>query len=483
MAMARKETSADNRTRFYIDGAWVEPSTDATLDVINPATEEAIGPVAMGSKEDVDRAVAAAAAAFGSYSRTSREERIELLEGIIDRYEARFDEVAATISEEMGAPVSLAHEYQAPLGLGQLTTTLDVLREFEFEEDHGSTRIFRESVGVCGLITPWNWPLNQIACKVAPALAAGCTMVLKPSEFSPFSAILFTEILDAAGVPAGVFNLVNGDGPTVGVALSSHPDIDMISFTGSTRAGVDVAQNAAPTVKRVAQELGGKSADIILDDADFQEAVGRNVERVCMNSGQSCIAPTRLLVPQSRMDEAAAIAKAVAEKVRVGDPEEAQTDMGPVVSGRQFERVQALIQAGIDEGARLETGGTGRPDGLELGYYVKPTVFSHVTNDMTIAQQEIFGPVVSIIGYADEDDAVRIANDTVYGLAGFISSSNPERARTLARRFRAGGVHLNDSFIDVGAPFGGYKRSGNGRESGRYGLEEFLEVKAVTGYN
>ena len=473
----------DHRTRFYINGDWVEPSTGETLDVVNPATETAIGSVAMGNKADVDRAVAAAVAAFDGYSRTSREERIDLLERIADRYRARIHDIAAVISEEMGAPVSLANEAQAPMGLAHLTTTLDVLREFEFEEDIDSTRIVREPVGVCGLITPWNWPINQIACKVAPALAAGCTMVLKPSEVAPFNAILFAEILDEAGVPAGVFNLVNGDGPTVGAALSSHPDIDMVSFTGSTRAGIEVAQNAAPTVKRVAQELGGKAANIILDDADLQETISRDVSQMCVNSGQSCLAPTRMLVPESRMDEAAAIAKTTAKKIKVGDPHAAETVIGPVVSKRQFDRIQDLIQAGIDEGAKLETGGTGRPEGLDVGYYVKPTVFSHVTNDMTIARQEIFGPVLSIIGYTDEDDAVRIANDTVYGLSGYISTDDPERARVVARRIRAGSVHLNGAFMDVKAPFGGYKQSGNGRESGRYGLEEFLEVKAIVGYS
>ena len=455
-----------NRTRFYINGEWVEPSTSETLDVINPATEKAIGPVAMGGKEDVDKAVAAAAAAFDSYSQTSREERVELLEKIIDQYKARTGDVAATISEEMGAPASLAHAAQVPLGLGHFMTTLSVLREFEFEEDIGSARVIREPLGVCGFITPWNWPMIQIACKVAPALAAGCTMVLKPSEVAPFNAILFTEILDAAGVPAGVFNLVNGDGPTVGVILSSHPGIDMVSFTGSTRAGIEVARNAAPTVKRVAQELGGKSANVILDDANFQEAIARDVFGLCINSGQSCLAPTRMLVPKSRMDEAAAFAKAAAEKLKVGDPNAADTTIGPVVSELQFNRIQTLIQAGIDEGAKLETGGTGRPDGLTVGYYVKPTVFSHVTNDMAIAQQEIFGPVLSLIGYADEDEAVQIANDTVYGLSGYISAGDPERARAVARRIRTGNVHLNGAPLDNRAPFGGYKQSGNGREGG-----------------
>lgn len=470
-----------NRSKFYINGEWVEPSTDHTLDVINPATERPIGPVAMGSQEDIDRAVAAARAAFDSYSRTSREERMELLESIIDRYEASKGEIAATISEEMGAPRKLAMNAQVPMGRAHLKTTLDVLRTFAFEEDIGSSQVIHEPAGVCGLITPWNWPMNQIACKVAPALAAGCTMVLKPSEIAPFNAILFGEILDAAGVPAGVFNLVNGDGPTAGTALSSHPGIDMVSFTGSTRAGIEVARNAAPTVKRVAQELGGKSANILLDDADFEEVIARDLSWVYMNSGQSCLAPTRMLVPESRMDEAAAIAKAEVEKVKVGDPGASDTTIGPVVSHKQYNRIQNLIQAGIDEGARLETGGTGRPDGLDTGYYVKPTMFSHVTNDMSIAQHEIFGPVLSLIGYTDEDDAVRIANDTVYGLSGFVSSGDVERARAVARRIRTGNVHINGAPNDFRAPFGGYKQSGNGREWGQFGLEEFLEKKAIMG--
>ena len=472
-----------NRTRFYVDGEWIESSTGNTLGVINPATEKVIGSVALGREQDVDKAVAAAKAAFDSYSQTSQEERIELLEKIIDCYKARMDDVAATISEEMGAPINLAHSMQAPMGLDHLATTLDVLREFKFEEDFGSSRVIREPVGVCGFITPWNWPINQITCKVASALAAGCTMILKPSEIAPFNAILFAEILDAAGVPAGVFNLVNGDGPTVGTALSSHPDIDMVSFTGSTRAGIEVARNAAPTVKRVAQELGGQSANILLDDADFREAIARDVSWLCTNSGQSCIAPSRMLVPESRMGEAAAIAKEAAERVKVGDPNAPDTAMGPVVSELQFNRVQDLIQAGIDGGAKLVTGGTGRPDGLDVGYYVKPTVFSHVDNNMQIAQQEIFGPVLSLIGYADEEDAVRIANDTMYGLSSYISSGDLEHARAVARRVRAGNVYLNGAPPDSKTPFGGYKRSGNGREWGRYGLEEFLEAKAVTGYS
>ncbi|MEO2033989.1 MAG: aldehyde dehydrogenase family protein, partial [Planctomycetaceae bacterium] len=339
-----------------------------------------------------------------------------------------------------------------------------------------------EPVGVCGFITPWNWPINQIACKVAPAIAAGCTMVLKPSEVAPLNAGIFTEILDKAGVPKGVFNLVNGDGPTVGVALSCHPDIDMMSFTGSTRAGIEVAKNAAPGVKRVAQELGGKSANIILDDADFQKAIARDMFGMCTNSGQSCNAPTRMLVPKARMDEAAAIAKAAAEKIKVGDPHADGTTIGPVVSEVQFNKIQGLIVKGIEEGAKLETGGAGRPDGMSTGYYVRPTVFSHVNNDMTIAREEIFGPVLSLIGYENDEEAINIANDTEYGLSGYISG-NSDRAKAMARRIRTGNVHLNGAPVDQQAPFGGYKKSGNGREWGRYGFEEFLETKAILGYN
>ena len=471
-----------HRTQFYINGEWVAPSNPNLLDVVNPATEAVIGQVALGDAEDVDRAVAAAVAAFDGYAGTSREERADLLSSIIAVYKARMADLAAVISEEMGAPMALANAAQAPAGLGHFLSTAKVLRDFPFEEDLGRSRVIREPAGVCGLITPWNWPINQIACKVAPALAAGCTMVLKPSEVAPFNATVFAEILDEAGVPAGVFNLVHGDGPTVGAALSAHPDVDMVSFTGSTRAGVEVARNAAPTVKRVAQELGGKSANIILDDADFASAISRDVFGLCTNSGQSCNAPTRMLVPEARMDEAAAIAKAAAQQVRVGDPKAADTTIGPVVSKVQFEKIQGFIEQGMEEGAKLECGGLGRPDGLNAGYFVRPTVFSHVDNDMTIAREEIFGPVLSLIGYRDDDDAVRIANDTSYGLSGYVSG-NTERARNVARRIRTGNVHLNGATVDNAAPFGGYKQSGNGREWGRYGFEEFLEVKAIMGYN
>jgi aldehyde dehydrogenase (NAD+) len=469
--------------QFYIDGKWVDPVGKDTLDVINPATEESIGRIAMGNAEDVNRAVAAAKQAFATFSQTSKEERIALLERIIAVYKKHVPDLASTISEEMGAPLKLAGAAQAPSGLGHFMTTLAVLKKFEFEEDIGSSRIIREPVGVCGFITPWNWPINQIACKVAPALAAGCTMVLKPSEVAPFNAIVFARIMDEAGVPPGVFNLINGDGPTVGATLSSHPDVDMMSFTGSTRAGIEVAKNAAATVKRVAQELGGKSANILLDDADFPQVVARDMFGMCMNSGQSCNAPTRMLVPKARMDEAAAIARAAAAQIKVGDPRGEDTVIGPVVSAVQFEKIQQLIQKGIDEGAKLEIGGVGRPEGLNRGFYVKPTVFSHVTNEMSIAREEIFGPVLALIGYEDEEDAIRIANDTVYGLSGYVSSGNPERAKAVARRLRTGNVHLNGAPVDNKAPFGGYKQSGNGREWGIFGLEEFLEVKAIMGYN
>ena len=472
-----------NRQKFYINGEWVAPSTTDTLDVINPATEQPIDKIAMGAQADVDAAVAAAKNAFESFSQTTREERVALMENIIAKYAARMDDVAATISEEMGAPAGLAKAAQAPSGIGHFMATLEVLKNYEFEEDIGTSHVIKEPAGVVGMITPWNWPINQIACKVAPAIAAGCTMVLKPSEVAPFNAIVFAEILDEAGVPPGVFNLINGDGLSVGAPLSSHPDVDMMSFTGSTRAGIEVARNAAPTVKRVAQELGGKSANIILDDADFAKSISRDVFGMCMNSGQSCNAPTRMLVPNARMDEAAAIAKAAAENVKVGDPNAEGTTIGPVVSEVQFDKIQNLIQKGIDEGARLQTGGTGRPDGLNAGYYIKPTVFSHVTNDMTIAQEEIFGPVLSLIGYEDDEDAVRIANDTLYGLSGYISSADPERAKKVARLIRTGNVHLNGAPVDNNAPFGGYKQSGNGREWGVHGFEEFLEVKAIMGYN
>lgn len=469
--------------QFYINGEWVDPSDPKYLDVINPATEESIGKIAMGNSTDVDKAVAAAKEAFESFSQTSKEERLALMGKIIEVYQSRYDEVAETISSEMGAPLWLSKAAQAATGAGHFGTFMEVLKNYNFDEDKGTTRLRKEPVGVCGLITPWNWPINQIACKVAPALAAGCTMVLKPSEVSPLNAILFAEILHEAGVPAGVFNLVNGDGLSVGEAMSSHADIDMMSFTGSTRAGVAVAKASADTVKRVSQELGGKSANIILDDADFNQSIAGGVTGCFMNSGQSCNAPTRMLVPSDRQEEAVAIAKATAEATVVGDPKEvAPGGIGPVVSEVQFNKIQALIEKGIEEGATLVAGGPGKPEGFNAGYYVKPTIFSDVSNDMTIAREEIFGPVLSILPYKNEDEAISIANDTEYGLSGYVSGSQ-EKAQKFAEKFRSGNVHVNGAGPDFNAPFGGYKKSGNGREWGDLGFEEFLEIKAILGYN
>ena len=472
-----------HRMQFYIDGAWVDPVTPKSRPVINPATEQPMYDIAMGSAADVDKAVAAARRAFDSFSQTSRDERIALLTRILEVYKSRMKDLGAAISDEMGAPLAFAEKFQVGAGLGHIVSTLDILKTYEFEEPLGSAMIVREPVGVVGMITPWNWPLNQITCKVAPALAAGCTMVLKPSEFTPTSALIFAEILHEAGVPKGVFNLINGLGQEVGAAMSSHPGIDMISFTGSTRAGIDVAQRAAPTVKRVSQELGGKSPNIILEDADMQKAVTGGVAHVFMNSGQSCNAPTRMLVPQSKMNEAIAIAKGVAEGTKAGDPRAADTKIGPVVSSIQWEKIQTLIKKGIEEGATLVSGGPGRPEGVERGYYVRPTVFANVTNDMSIAREEIFGPVISIMGFKDEDEAVKIANDTPYGLAGYVSAGSVERARKVARQIRAGNINLNGVPNERTAPFGGYKQSGNGREWGKFGLDEYLEVKAIAGFS
>jgi aldehyde dehydrogenase (NAD+) len=465
--------------KFYIDGEWVDPATPATLDVINPTTEEPFARISMGSAADVDKAVAAAKAAFESYSKTTVQERIELLGAILGEYAKRYDEIAAAISTEMGAPIWLSKAAQAATGQAHFATALEILKNFAWEEKKGAYLLRKEAVGVCGLITPWNWPINQISCKVAPALAAGCTMVLKPSEVAPVNAVILAEILDAAGVPNGVFNLVNGDGPGVGSVMSAHPDIHMMSFTGSTRAGILVAKAAADTVKRVAQELGGKSANIILEDADLQKAVAGGVSQVMTNSGQSCNAPTRMLVPKARHDEALQIAKAAADSVKPGDPFADGTVIGPVVSEVQFEKIQALIQKGIDEGATLVAGGTGRPDGLNAGYFVKPTIFGNVNNDMTIAREEIFGPVLTILPYDTEAQAIDIANDTPYGLSGYVQSGSVDHAVEVAAQIRTGNVHINGSGPDFGAPFGGYKQSGNGREWGVLGFEEFLETKAV----
>jgi aldehyde dehydrogenase (NAD+) len=468
--------------QFYIDGKWVDPTVVHDFAIINPANEEPIATISLGAATDVDRAVAAARRAFESYSETSVDQRLGLLRRIIEVYQSRMEEMAETISKEMGAPISLSRKAQAPAGLAHLLEIVKVLGQFKFEELKGSTLMRKEPIGVCGLITPWNWPMNQIVCKVAPALAAGCTMVLKPSEVAPLSAYLFAHILHEAAVPPGVFNLVNGDGPTVGAAISSHPDIAMVSFTGSTRAGIAVAVAAAPTVKRVTQELGGKSANIILDDADFGGAVQQGVQECFRNTGQSCNAPTRMLVPRSKMAEAVAAAKQAAEATSVGDPFKEGTSIGPLVSRSQYEKVQVLINKGIEEAATLVAGGPGRPKGFTKGYFVKPTVFADVRSDMTIAREEIFGPVLCIIPYENDEDALRIANDTPYGLSGFVTSGNRERAGRVAKRIRSGNVHINGARIDFGGCFGGYKQSGNGREWGQAGLEEFLELKAIFGY-
>jgi|SRR5262245_16122142 aldehyde dehydrogenase (NAD+) len=467
---------------FYIDGQWVKPKKPKELPVLNPATEEPIANISLGSLSDVDDAVAAARRAFPSFSETTREDRLALLGRIMSVYQQHYDEMAETISREMGAPIGLSKTAQAAAPMAHLATIMEVLKTYQFEKEHGTTLMRREPIGVCGFITPWNWPVNQIACKVLPALAAGCTMVLKPSEIAPLNAILWAQILHEAGVPPGVFNLVNGDGPTVGEAIAAHPGVDMVSFTGSTRAGVAVAIAAAPTVKRVTQELGGKSANIVLDDANLEKVVSGGVRSCFLNSGQSCNAPTRMLVSRTQHGAAVKIARATAESFRVGDPFGDSTMLGPVVSQPQFDKIQRLIQAGLDEGATAAIGGTGRPDGLSRGYYVKPTVFGGVRNDMTIAREEIFGPVLSILPYDREEEAVEIANDTLYGLSGYVSSGNPERARRVAKQLRSGNVHVNGAAPDFGACFGGYKQSGNGREWGEVGFEEFLELKAILGW-
>ncbi|NRO98503.1 aldehyde dehydrogenase family protein [Paraburkholderia sp. NMBU_R16] len=472
----------NNALKFYIDGEWVAPAGNARLPVIDPSTETPFAEIALGDARDVDRAVAAARRAFTTFSLTDPAERIALVRRILDAYLARYDEIADTISREIGAPRPFSHEWQAGLGRRHLEELLHTCEAFAWQRSKGTTLVRYEPVGVAALITPWNWPMNQIVCKVAPALVAGCTMVLKPSEVSPLNAVLFAEVLDAAGVPPGVFNLVQGDGPTVGAALCSHPGIDMVSFTGSTRAGVQIATLAAPSVKRVHQELGGKSANLLLDDVDFETAVTKGVNSCFSNSGQSCNAPTRMLVPAARHEEVLEIASRAAAAHRVGPADADGTTMGPVVSHVQFERIQRLIAAGIEEGAKLVTGGLGRPAGLERGYYVRPTLFADVRPDMTIAREEIFGPVLAILPYRDEEEAISIANDTPYGLAAYVQSRDIERARRVAFRMRAGSVYLNYPAWDPGAPFGGYKQSGNGREYGEWGLESFLEVKGVVGY-
>jgi len=469
--------------KHYINGEWVASTGNKMLDITNPATEQKSGEMILGRVADLDKAVAAAKKAFETFAFVSVEDRIEMLSNLIAEYKKRMPEMAAIITEEMGAPVKLANSAHAPSGLGHLMTALEVLKKFSFHEDRGPTRIVKEPIGVVGMITPWNWPINQITCKVAPAIATGCTMVLKPSEVAPYSCQLFTEMVDAAGIPAGVYNVVYGDGMTVGDAMSGHPDIDMMSVTGSTRMGAAVQANAAKTIKRVAQELGGKSANILLDDADFETAVTRETLAAMRNTGQTCTLLSRMLVPADRMDEAAAIAEKAAATVTVGDPNSEDTYMGPIAHKGQFGKVDELIQVGIDEGARLVSGGTGRPEGLDKGYFVKPTVFANVTPDMTIAREEVFGPVLSIIGYEDEEEAIRIANDSPYGLSGAVQSADPERARRVASKMRTGMVYINGAAGDLSAPFGGYKQSGNGREWGDHAFHDFLELKSVLGFN
>jgi aldehyde dehydrogenase (NAD+) len=467
--------------KYYINGEWVDSEASQQLDVINPATEEVAGHIIPGTAADVDKAVKAAAAAFPAWSTTTREERLAILDRIIEEFEKRVPELGAAITEEMGAPTWLAVGTQAGIGVNHFKKAREILETFSFEEDRGTSHIVREPIGVCGFITPWNWPIHQICAKVGPALATGCTVVLKPSEIAPFSGQIFAEILDAAGVPAGVFNLVQGEGPVVGQALAEHPLVDMVSITGSTRAGIQVAEAAAKTVKRVHQELGGKSPNIILDDADFKAAVTGGIGGVMMNSGQSCRAPTRMIVPNSKLDEICELAKEAAEGWPPGDPA-ADSKMGPVISQAQWDKIQKLIQGGIDQGARVVTGGAGKPEGLETGYYVKPTVFAGVTNDMAIAREEIFGPVLVIIGYDTEDEAIAIANDTEYGLGGYVHSQDIDHARRVAARIRAGYISINNAGLDLNAPFGGYKHSGNGREFADQAFGEFLEYKSMLGY-
>lgn len=466
---------------FYIDGRWVAPVHPKRLDVIDPSTEQAVGCISLGSAEDVDLAVKAAQRAFATFGRSSRKERLELLQSIISEYRKREKDLADAVREEMGAPAWLASGAHVPFALAHFETALKLLPDFEYDEKMGSTLVTKEPIGVVGMITPWNWPINQIACKVAPAIAVGCTMVLKPSEVAPFSGQIFTEVMHSAGTPAGVFNMVQGDGPTVGAAISSHPGVDMVSFTGSTRGGIDVARNAAATVKRVHQELGGKSANIILEDADIDSAVSQGVAAMMVNSGQSCNAPTRMLVPAAKMERAKEVASETIAQQKVGPPTE-EVNLGPVVSDVQWNRIQTLIEKGIAEGADLVAGGPGKPEGLNQGYYVRPTVFADVNNQMTIAREEIFGPVLVMIPYEDEEQAIEIANDTVYGLAGYVQSGDLAHAREVASRIRAGQVCINYAPLDMNAPFGGYKQSGNGREWGEHAFHEFLEAKAVMGY-
>lgn len=470
-----------NFEQFYINGCWVNPVEPRSLDVINPSDESVCGRISLGSEADVDIAVNAAADAFPSFAKLSTAQRQDLLAAVIDQYKKRYNDIADAISLEMGAPTQLAIKAQTGAGLAHLKAAHKLLNDFSFESSQGASRIVKEPIGVCALITPWNWPINQITCKVAPAIAVGCSVILKPSEIAPLSAYVFTEVMHQAGVPAGVFNMINGDGAGVGTALSKHRLVDMVSFTGSTRAGSLVAQNAAPSVKRVTQELGGKSPNIILPDADFEKAVKQGTHAVFSNSGQSCNAPTRMLVPEDKLAEAEEIAAKVASKVQVGPADKEGTTMGPVVSEVQYHKIQALIQKGLDENAKLVCGGLGKPESLTKGYFVKPTVFSNVSNQMTIAKEEIFGPVLSIIPYQSIEQAIEIANDTPYGLAGYVQGTDPELLKQVAASIRAGNISINGQSGDILTPFGGYKQSGNGREWGAYGFEDYLEIKAISG--
>jgi len=468
-------------TKFYIDGQWVDPAVPRALPVVDPTTEEPFASVSLGSVADVDRAVAAARRAFADFGNSSPTERIALFERVLEVYAARREELEDLIAREIGAPKSASVQTLGPMD--HLRQAIRLLQEYRFERNIADTVIRREPIGVCGLISPWNWPVQTPVTKIASAVAAGCTVVLKPSEYSPLSGVLIAEILHEAGIPNGVFNLVNGDGPGVGEALCRHPDVDMVSFTGSTRAGILVAQAAAPTVKRVAQELGGKSANVVLPDADLKEAARWNVTRAFFNTGQSCHAPSRMLVHESQVDELVGYLTEAAASIRIGDPRDPRTTMGPLVNKGQFERVQRFIQLGIQEGARLVCGGTGRPDGIERGYFVKPTVFRDVDPEMTIAREEIFGPVLSVIPYVTEEQALEIANKTPYGLGGYVFSASREKGLAVSRRLRAGRIFFNGAAGNVAAPMGGYKQSGNGREMGMFGLEEFLEVKSIFGFD
>ena len=467
-----------NDLNFYINGEWVKSESNETIDVINPANEEVIGQVAAGTKEDIDKAVSAALDAFSSFQQTTKAQRIELLKNVITEYEARYNDFVQTISKEMGSPIWLSEAAQAKTGIKNIQETLDALECYEFERPEGDYTLIKEPIGVIGMITPWNWPMNQITTKVSAALAAGCTMVLKPSEISPYCAMLLAEVFDKAGVPDGVFNVVNGYGPTVGAALSEHPDVAMMSFTGSTRAGIAVAQASANSVKRVHQELGGKSSNIILDDVvDLEKSVKGGAGHCFLNSGQSCNAPTKMLISSKNYDKAVEIAVETANNTTVGDPN-GEFRLGPIANKVQYEKILKLIEIGIEEGATLAAGGVEKPDGCDKGYYVRPTVFADVTNDMTIAKEEIFGPVLVMIKYDNEEEAINIANDTEYGLAGYVQG-DPDHAREVARKIRAGQVIINGGARGTGAPFGGYKASGNGREHGLHGLEECLETKAI----